>query len=160
MSNALIIIDVQNDYFDGGIYPQFEADKILLATKQAIEKATANDWLIIFIKHESEQGFLVKATSGADIHPELTPYLDKAVTVIKTHADSFLNTKLDSILQEHHISELTLTGVMTQNCVTHTAISKQAEKYTVNVIADACTAPTQMIHQIALQALADRVNVI
>lgn len=160
MSKAIIIIDVQNDYFAGGIYPQFEADSVLLPTKKAIEVAKENGWIIVFVKHESEQGFLVKGTSGADIHPELTPYLDNAVTVIKTHADSFLNTELQSVLQQHNIRELTLTGIMTQNCVTHTAISKQAEKYTVSVIADACTAPTQMIHQIALRALADRVRVV
>ncbi len=115
---------------------------------------------MVFVKHESSTGFLIKGTEGAEIHCELLPYLDDGVTIIKHHADAFLNTGLDATLQTHNISKLVLAGIMTQNCVTHTAVSPQAAKYDVGVFANACTAPTQMIHQIALRALADRVTII
>lgn len=160
MKKALIVIDVQNDYFEGGLYPQNEANKVLEPTKQAIEKAKNEGWLVVFVKHESPEGFLVKGTKGSEIHSELTPYLSDGITVIKTHADSFLETNLEDVLQKNNISDLVITGIMTQNCVTHTAISKQAEKYNVTVVANACTAPTEMIHNIALFALSDRVSVL
>ena len=55
------------------------------------------------------------------------------------------------------VSELLLCGMMTQNCVTHTALSKGAEKYTVSVLADCCTTVSQILHLIALNALSTRV---
>lgn len=47
--------------------------------------------------------------------------------------------------------------MMTQNCVTHTAISKKAEKYKVSIIEDCCTTTDAMIHIIALNAASPRV---
>ena len=47
---------------------------------------------------------------------------------------------------------------MTQNCITHTAISKAADKYDVTVIQDCCTTVDEMINKIALNALSTRVN--
>ena len=35
---------------------------------------------------------------------------------------------------------------MTQNCVTYTAISKAAEKYSVAILVDGCTTVDEMIH--------------
>ncbi len=160
MNKALIIIDVQNDYFQGGFYPQFEANAILAPTKKAIQEAKQKGWLVVFVMHESQAGFLIKDSKGAKIHPKLSPYLNDSLIVTKHHADGFLDTNLEAVLQTHNITDLILTGMMTQNCVTHTAISIQAEKYNVSVIANACTAPTQIIHNIALKALADRVRVI
>lgn len=160
MSKAIIMIDVQNDYFDGGAYPQFAANSVLTPTLKLIEQAKKEGWLRLFVAHESQTGFLVKNTIGAEIHLSLSADLNNSLMVTKTHADSFLDTNLDAVLQTHNITDLILTGMMTQNCVTHTAISKQAEKYNITVIANACAAPTQIIHNIALTALADRVRVL
>ena len=53
-----------------------------------------------------------------------------------------------------------ICGMMTQNCVTHTAISKAAEPYSVKVLSDCCTTVSQMIHLIALSALSTRVALV
>ena len=50
--------------------------------------------------------------------------------------------------------------MMTQNCVTHTAISKAAEKYQASIISDCCTTVDQMIHNIALAGVANRVPLV
>jgi nicotinamidase-related amidase len=50
--------------------------------------------------------------------------------------------------------------MMTQNCVTHTAISKQAEKYKTAIIQDCCTTVSQMLHLIALNAVSTRMNLV
>ncbi|MBE9579483.1 MULTISPECIES: isochorismatase family protein [Moraxella] len=44
----------------------------------------------------------------------------------------------------------------TQNCVTHTALSPLAKGYKIRVLSSLCTAPTELIHGIALEALKDR----
>ena len=50
--------------------------------------------------------------------------------------------------------------MMTQNCVTHTAISKAAEKYAVTILPDCCTTVDAMIHNIALHAVSTRVRLV
>lgn len=50
--------------------------------------------------------------------------------------------------------------MMTQNCVTHTAISKAAEKYSVKILSDCCTSVSQMIHLIALKGVSTRVDLV
>lgn len=76
--------------------------------------------------------------------------------VQKRHVDSFLNTNLLEILQENGTQKVDICGIMTQNCVTHTALSPLAKDYKIRVLSSLCTAPTELIHQIALGALADR----
>ncbi len=49
---------------------------------------------------------------------------------------------------------------MTQNCVVFTAISKQAEKYSVKILADCCTTINETIHLIALRGVSTRVEVL
>ena len=78
--------------------------------------------------------------------------------VVKAFADSFHQTNLEETLAGLGVNELLLCGMMTQNCVTHTAISKSAEKYAVTVLTDCCTTVDQMIHLIALNALSTRVT--
>jgi nicotinamidase-related amidase len=50
--------------------------------------------------------------------------------------------------------------MMTQNCVTHTAISKSAEKYKVSILVDCCTTVSEMLHNIALHAVSTRVPLV
>lgn len=71
-----------------------------------------------------------------------------------------MNTNLQEILSNNQVTELYLSGIMTQNCITHTALSSMAMAYEITVLASLCTAPTQKVHQIALRALSDRVKVI
>lgn len=161
MKKALIIIDVQNDYFDNGAYPQFESEMILPRIEKAIVHAKANNWLIIFVKHEAPTGgFLQKGTTGSEIHAELLAESLQNPIVIKTHADSFLNTNLQEILSQNQVTEIYLSGIMTQNCITHTALSPMATAYDMIILANLCTAPTSKVHQIALKALSDRVKVV
>ena len=58
------------------------------------------------------------------------------------------------------VDELLICGMMTQNCVTHTAISKAAEKYTVTVLPECCATVDEMLHNIALHALSTRVSLV
>ena len=48
--------------------------------------------------------------------------------------------------------------MMTQNCVTHTAISKAAEKYNVTILIDCCTTVSEILHKIALKRRFDAVE--
>ena len=83
-----------------------------------------------------------------------------APVVIKHYADSFVQTDLEKVLSGLGVGELLVCGMMTQNCVTHTAISKSAEKYKVCILTDCCTTVNEPIHLIARHAVSTRVPLV
>lgn len=79
--------------------------------------------------------------------------------VIKQQADAFEGTTLHETLQGLGADELIVCGMMTQNCVTHTAISRRADDYRrVTVLSDASATVSQILHLIALKAMSNRVT--
>lgn len=160
---ALLIIDLQNDYFPEGKFPLHNTVQTLSNIKIAIDKANQQNIPIILIQHIANAAngiapFFNKGSLGVQIHPTILNAIPHADIVEKSYADSFEQTNLEQVLQKHKITELLITGMMTQNCVTHTAISKAAEKYDVAIVMDCCTTVDQMIHNIALNAVSTRVN--
>lgn len=165
MNKALLIIDLQNDYFPEGKFPLWNTEQVLENIKQLIAKAQQHGMKIIHIQHVADSSygiapFFNEGTSGVEIHPQILQSAPNGEVVIKKFADSFYNTNLSEVLAKSQIDELLICGMMTQNCVTHTAISKSAEKYKVSVVADCCTTVDEMLHNIALHALSTRVDLI
>ncbi len=162
---ALIAIDLQNDYFPEGKYPLWNTEQVLANTKQAITKAQQQGMAIILVQHIANPQvgaapFFNQGTEGAKIHPEILECAPEAWVVEKAFADSFEQTELNGVLQQLGCKELVLCGMMTQNCVTHTALSKAAEPYRVSILADTTTTVDAMIHNIALHAMSTRVALI
>jgi nicotinamidase-related amidase len=165
MKKALLIIDLQNDYFPGGKFPLWNTDVTLSNIEQAIKSAKAKEVPIVHIQHiaNPEMGiapFFNQETDGSKIHPRILEAAPDAPIVVKEFADSFVNTNLEETLSGLGVTELLVCGMMTQNCVTHTAISKSAEKYKVSILSDCCTTVDEMIHNIALHAISTRVPLV
>ena len=162
MKKALLVIDLQNDYFPKGKFPLWNTDVVLQNIEQAIEKANSHGVPVIHIQHVAKgvAPFFNEGTTGADIHPRILVAAPTAPIVVKEFADSFEKTTLEEKLTKLGVTELLVCGMMTQNCVTHTAISKAAEKYNVSVLVDCCTTVSEILHQIALHALSTRVKLV
>lgn len=160
MKTALLIIDVQNEYFGSanGKFDQFNVDAIAQSIADYAKQATENGTLVIGVQHLTPEDapIFAKGSHGAELHSSVAGILADKPLVQKAHADSFLNTNLTQILQENGIEQVDICGIMTQNCVTHTALSPLAKGYKIRVLSSLCTAPTELIHQIALSALQDR----
>jgi nicotinamidase-related amidase len=165
MSKALLVIDVQNDYFPGGKFPLWNTEATLQNIERAIEKANACKIPVIIIQHiaDSNKGiapFFNEGTTGMEIHPAILAITPEATVVVKAFADSFVKTALEETLTVLGVKELLVCGMMTQNCVTHTAISKSAEKYRVSILADCCTTVSEILHLIALNAVSTRLPLV
>jgi len=163
MSTVLLVIDLQNDYFPGGKFPLWDADATLARCERAIAAAHARGVPVVLIQHiaDSRQGpspFFVADTVGAELHPRLLAAAPAAPIVVKHFADSFVATNLAAVLTELAATDLLVCGMMTQNCVTHTAISRSAEPYNVSILTDCCTTVSEILHHIAVHALSTRVT--
>lgn len=162
---ALLVIDVQNDYFPGGKYPLWKTEAVLDNIVMAIRRARDSGVPVVLIQHvaDPEKGtapFFNEGTEGVQIHPKVLREAPEAPIVVKRHADSFYATKLEGVLQGWQTSQLVLCGMMTQNCVTHTAISLTAGNYEVVVLPECCTTVDEMIHGIALHGMSTRVELL
>ncbi|AJQ96995.1 cysteine hydrolase family protein [Gynuella sunshinyii] len=159
---ALIIIDIQNDYFAQGKFPLADSDTVLTRIMQLANQAISASMPVILVQHIGSPGgpFFNPDNEGTEIHPQLKQMLADAPVITKQHADAFWQTDLSSTLEELQIQNLVICGMMTQNCVTHTAISTAADKYQVAVVADCCTTVSTLLHQIALAALKPRIELL
>lgn len=164
-TRALLVIDLQNDYFPGGKFPLWNAEATLERTLLAVKQAQAQRLPVVLVQHiaDNRRGpapFLAEGSEGAQLHPRLLAAAPGAPVVVKAFADAFHQTELTRTLTDLGVTELLVCGMMTQNCVTHTAISKAAEPYVVSILGDCCTTVSEMLHLIALNAVSTRLSVI
>ncbi len=161
MTTALLIIDVQNDYFSGGAFPLWNADATLDAIVAAIDRAQSRGEPVILVQHVAPEDspLFRPGTDGVAIHARVLAAAPDAPVVVKQHADSFHQTELADVLASLGVTHLNIAGMMTQNCVVFTAVSPAADRYQVSVLSDCTTTVDEAIHQFALHALSTRVAV-
>jgi nicotinamidase-related amidase len=162
VTKALLVVDVQNDYFPGGAFPLWNAEETLSSVTRAIGRAREKGIPVVLVQHVADPAlglspFFNEGTPGVDLHPRVLEAAPGAPVVTKAFADGFVKTNLEATLAALGATEILVCGMMTQNCVTHTAISRSAEKYGVTILADACTTVSEMLHRIALHAVSTRV---
>ncbi|MDA3887871.1 MAG: isochorismatase family protein [Allgaiera sp.] len=159
MGRALLVIDIQNDYFPGGVLPLHAADAVEERIVAAIERARLAGDRIVLIRHVSQArtGLFAAGGSGSSLRPAILAAAGEAPVVIKRVADAFQDTDLARHLQG--VSEVLICGMMTQNCVVFTAMSQAAAAFDVTVLGDLCAAPSEVVHLIALNALGSKLRV-
>lgn len=158
---ALIIIDAQNDYFPEGKYPLWNTEATLANIESAIGKAQAKKIPVVLVQHvgdadSAKAPFFNEGSTGAELHARVKAIAPDAIVVRKAFADSFHETDLAEKLESLGTQELLIGGMMTQNCVTHTAVSRAAEPYKVSILTDCTTSVDPMVHMIALHGVSTR----
>lgn len=158
---ALLVIDIQNDYFPDGRFPLEGAEEALGHALSAIKMAKDTGAKIVSIQHLAPAGapFFEEGTPGADLHPSIAAAVRGHAVVTKSEADSFLNTELGSVLKTAGVDQIEIVGMMTQHCVTHTALSPEAADLDVTILGEACAAPTKALSALALSGLKARFEV-
>ena len=165
MNTALLIIDIQNDYFPGGKYPLVNPLKAAKKAYELLQCFREHNGHHIHVQHialESDAAFFVKGDSGSDIHDSVAHFEGEPI-VYKHEPNSFLNTNLLELLREWEVERMVITGMMTHMCVDATARAASDFGFQVIVAEDACatrdlkygetTIPAEHVHKAFLAAL-------
>jgi len=142
MRKALLVIDVQNEYFPGGALALEGMPAAAENCRLLVEKFRAECAPVIHVQHFSTQfgaTAFVPQTQGSAIHERLAPAPYETV-VPKTSPNAFRSTWLHSALQAGGIGELVVCGAMTQTCIDSTVRCAFDYGYACKVASDACAA--------------------
>lgn len=143
MTRALVIIDIQQDYFPGGAYPLVEPEAAARAAARLLAAFRQADEPVIHIQHvwdAPDAAFMRPGTAGIEIHPLVAPAGDEPV-VRKESPNAFLNTDLEARLRDISPDELVIVGMMSSMCVDATVRAASDLGFAVTVAHDACAAP-------------------
>lgn len=153
-NKALILVDIQNDYFPGGDWPVNRMETVAANAARLLEAARENGTLVIHIRHEFANDaapFFRPGSVGADIHALVAPAGTEAV-LTKSRANSFHGTDLLHTLQEAKIDAVTICGAMSQMCIDATARAAADHGFDVAVAEDACGAKEAEFNGVTLTA--------
>ena len=165
MRTALIIIDVQKDYFPGGKYPlvnPLEAAKNAYMLLQCFREHGGHHVHIQHISKEPDATFFISGDRGTDIHDSVAHFEGEPI-VYKHDPNAFLNTNLLGLLKSWEVERVVICGMMTHMCVDATARAASDLGFQVIVAEDACatrdltfggtTIPAENVHKAFLAAL-------
>lgn len=136
MKKALLVIDVQNEYFTGKLkvtYPSNSLDNIL----KVMDYAKENNMITVIVQHTGSDGnTFIRNSNEWEIHPKI---LEKSYDYIieKTKPSSFYKTNLEELLIKEDIDEVIISGYMTQMCCDTTARDAFHKGYNVKFLSDA-----------------------
>lgn len=165
MKTALLVIDIQKDYFPGGKYPlvnPLEAAKKAYMLLQCFREHGGQHVHIQHISLEPDATFFIRGEEGSDIH-DAAAHFEGEPIVYKHEPNSFLHTNLLELLKSWEINRVVITGMMTHMCVDATARAAADFGFQIIIAEDACatrdlkygdtTIPADHVHKAFLAAL-------
>ena len=164
---ALIVIDAQQEYFEGLLPIQYPArDESLAHIAEAMDAAEQAGVPAVVVQHQAPAGFPVFApeSSTFELHPEIAKRADNAARhFTKSFASIFAGTGLEEWLREREIDTITIVGCMTNNCVIGSTAGAEPLGFTVEVLSDATgaidivnsagSAPAKQVHETIMAVL-------
>ena len=139
---ALILIDIQYDYFEGGRMTLPNIDAVAENASQLLTDFRQRGAPVFHIRHinsSTEAGFFRPDSEGSKIHPSVAP-LPSEIVITKNRPSAFVSTDLAERLQVAKITKLVICGAMSQMCVDATARAAVDMGFAVIVVEDACAA--------------------
>jgi nicotinamidase-related amidase len=140
MKRALLLVDIQNDYFTGGamqlVGMEAAAGKASALLQSFRERAEA----VFHVQHLSKRAgatFFLPGTPGVEIHPSVESLPGEPV-VTKFFPNSFRGTNLLELLKKEDVGHLVICGAMSQMCIDATTRAAFDLGFKCTVIEDAC----------------------
>lgn len=138
MKRALLVIDVQNEYFTGKL-PVSHPPQTLQNILAAMDEAIRHQLPVAVIQHAAnaaQSPVFKKGTPEWELHPEVARR-PRDVLIEKHWPDSFTDTDLQAWLDQNGVDTVTVSGYMTQMCCDTTARRAFHLGYAVEFLADA-----------------------
>ena len=165
-SCALLIIDVQNATCDPAGRAAFRAagvDRVVANTGQLLRAFRRARLEVVFTVMENLTAdgrdrsldyklsgiFVARGSREAKVVAELAPAEDELV-LPKTSSSVFNSTMLDYLFRNIGITDVFVTGLLTDQCIDHAVKDGADRGYYVTCVHDACAAETVERHQAAL----------
>ena len=165
MAKALLLVDIQNDYFPGGAMELVGSVEAGDRARQLLAAFRRRSLPVIHVQHVSRgpaATFFLPDTLGVEFHQCVTPEGDEIV-VRKSFPNGFRETPLLERLRELKISELVVAGMMTHMCIDSTVRAAFDLGFECSLAHDACatkalsmggiTVPAAMVHAAFLASL-------
>jgi nicotinamidase-related amidase len=162
---VLLIIDIQNFYFESGRVPLSGPIEASLEAKALLEAFRAQKLPVIHIQHMPkgiEKFEAGKTDPQYAIHPNVAPAAGETV-VVKHYANSFRETNLAGILKKLGAKTLVVTGMQTHMCVEAATRHGADLGYEIVLVDDACATrdlkhgatvvPAKAVHAAVLAAM-------
>lgn len=140
MNTALLIIDLQNDYFSGGKMELANIDAAAEKAGKLLKMFRGSGGLIVHVRHLSVRPnatFFIPGTPGSEIHDSVLPQPGEKI-VEKNFPNSFRDTGLHQFLQSENVTKLLVCGAMTHMCIDTTVRAAFDLGYQTTLISDAC----------------------
>jgi len=158
MSTALLIVDIQNDYFPGGAMEVVGATAAANQASRVLAAFRRRAWPVIHMQHIAARAgatFFLPDTVGAEIHESVVPLSDERI-IQKHFPSSFRETPLLEYLREKNIARLVIVGMMTHMCIDTTTRAAVDLGFVCLLAHDACA--TRDLSFNGAQVAADKVQ--
>lgn len=165
-TNALILVDLQNDYFPGGRMELEGAEAAAAQAARLLQHYRSRALPVFHIRHIAARPgatFFLPDTPGSEIHRAVAPAASESV-IVKHFPNSFRETDLLERLQQAGVGELTICGAMSHMCIDATTRAAFDFGFTCRVAHDACATrslafesgevPAAQVHAAFMAALA------
>ncbi|MGE8497958.1 MAG: cysteine hydrolase family protein [Pseudomonas sp.] len=162
---ALIVVDIQNDYFPGGLWTLSKVEAAAAKAAEVIAAFRASGDLVVHIRHEftsNDAPFFRPGSEGAKLHPSVINKPEEPV-VLKHYINSFRETELKPVLDQHGIDTVVVVGNMSHMCVDGITRAAVDFGYNTTVLHDACATldlefngvkvPAEYVHAAFMAAL-------
>ena len=167
MTRALVIVDIQNDYFPGGRNPLEGPEQATGHARELLDSFRASGEHIVHIQHvwdAPDAAYLAPGTPGFEIHESVRPAAGETVFQ-KANPNSFLETPLEGHLRDAGVDSLVVCGMMTSMCVDATVRAAVDLGFETTLVHDACATmplefggrsiPAADVHTAFVAAIAD-----
>ncbi|WP_337965529.1 cysteine hydrolase family protein [uncultured Flavobacterium sp.] len=139
MNKALLLIDIQKEYFENGALELVNPIAASENAKKLLEHFRKENGTIVHVQHISGEGspIFVSGTKGVEIHENVKP-LEGEKVITKQFPNSFRETDLLEYLQSKEITHLVIAGMMTHMCIDAGTRAAVDFGFECTVIGDAC----------------------
>ncbi len=163
---ALIIVDLQNDYFKGGKWELEGTEAATIKAEKLLRCFRENGLPVVHVRHEiptADAPFFAPDSDGVKVHSSVKE-LEGEPVVLKQQINSFRDTNLKDVLDKLDVDKLLICGAMSHMCID--AVTRAANDFGYNcaIAQDACatldlefngiTVPASHVHAAFMAALA------